>query len=190
MERIEGPNWLQRHLISREQALRRPQDRVRLQESTEDPLAAAKRRYHKIYADDLGLTVQDLKSDPDQVLVLEVLDEAVETMIESTERGYDNSKRIAANIAGRGHENDLMNYVNRLASIQARGNERILELLAHWQASGEILQPKWKRILRKMNPFSKSEQRYEDLIEQVKVSSMKEMDELSEDWKSELRKKF
>jgi hypothetical protein len=190
MDRIEGPNWLLRHLISREQALRKLQDSVRPQESIEDPLAAAKRRYQKIYADDLGLTVQELKSDPDQVLVLESLDKSVETMTESAERGFDNGKRIAANITRRGNEQDFMNYVNRVASVQARGNERILELLAHWQASGDILQPKWKRILRKMNPFSKSEQRYEDLIEEVKVLLLKEMDELSEDWKSEFRKKL
>lgn len=191
MQRVEGPNWLQRRLIQRERELREP--RGAPQESgqpKEDPLAAVKRRYHQMYADDLGLDITALKTDPVHAHVLNELDSAVEAIVSQAENGYDARRSTLLSLKRPVPEDIPIQYLNQVSAATGRGNERILELLTHWQASGQPPESKFKRVVKKLTPFLKHSPTYEDQLKEVQISTNREVEEISNFYLAELKRRF
>lgn len=188
--RAEGPNWLQRRLIQREIALRNPSVDIS-KPKDQDPLAAAKLRYHQIYAEDIGLPLEVLSSAPIHVDTLKMIDSSVESVVLTAEHSCDLMRTQALQLAsGSIPEDELFQFMSRLTSANSRGCEQNLELISHWLASPDIPEPKWKRRLRRLNPFSKNKLDYQDLIDRANRDSKNEMDQIARDWENDMRRRY
>lgn len=185
--RIEGRNWIQRHLIQKELAKRQHQQPPQKEEGKEstDPLLPVKHYYYQMYTEAIGQPGISPDSSPVHASAAAQISELVDKLAAQSEDTYGKMGGKFQDLPPYLH-GDAEQYQNRIMAVLSHGSEAILEECVKWLAEDDpLLNSKLGRLIRRFSPSKRQKG-----MKKIADATKQEINNISRHFLREINRKY